>query len=1001
MRRPKLRNSRSMKTIARKVAQVIGLAVIYFAAGKLGLALAYHHPLAAPLWPPTGIALAALLLFGYRLWPGILLGASSLNFVTMASFGVEVEKSAAVSLSIGIGNTLEALAGAWLISRYAEGRLALRQPKTVLLFAFLGGVACTTISATFGLVSAALAGLVADHGAAEFWFTWWLGDMIGALLVTPFFLVWSVKQWPSLDRARIVEAIALLLVLVFTCAVAFNGWLLGWTHGAPLSFLTIPLLLWSAFRFGLRGTTAAAMVAAILATAGTLHGSGPFAVGNPHASLLLLQNYVAVLTVLSLVLAADVIQRQQIAASVVSSEERYRQLFNTFPLPVWVHDYDTLRFLAVNQAAIDHYGYSREEFLNMSIKDIRPPEDVPKTLEFVAKARSGMPVSGEWRHRKEDGSLIDVEVARRNLTFGQCPAALVISTDITTRKAAEARAAAFSELGQRLSAVRTPKEAASIIVETADALLGWDACTFDLCSRDRKTVQAVLYVDTVGGERRDVTAQCLGTRPTTHMAQVWEDGPRLILRRTPVSFPTDGVPFGDKSRPSASLLFAPVRKDAEVIGALSIQSYTPNAYTQADLELLQALADHCGGALERLRAEEEVGRLNRELRHHLEELETLFDAAPVGIAVSRDPECRIVRGNPACAAMLGVNGAEHVFGNGSESSALRAKILQQGKEVPAEALPMQSAARKGVRINGEELDFVFSDGRVLNAYVSASPLYDEAGRVRGSLGIFVDLTERRRTEAELRRRDEEVLRLNVELERRVCERTAQLEAINRELEAFSYSVSHDLRAPLRSIRGFSEVLLQRYSSSLDKRGQEFLKRTCESSQQMDRLIEDLLQLSRLSRGELRRSPVNLSNLAAAIGDELRQAEPQRSVELVIAPHLCAEGDDRLLRVVLENLLRNAWKFTAKKPAARIEFGFAPERPAFFVRDNGAGFDMAYADKLFGVFQRLHSTSEFPGTGVGLATVQRIINRHGGFAWAEGAPDRGATFYFSLPSQGGN
>lgn len=634
----------------------------------------------------------------------------------------------------------------------------------------------------------------------------------------------------------------------------------------------------------------------------------------------------------------------------------------------------------------------------MTIKDIRPAEDIPKALEFVAKARLGLAVSGEWRHRKKDGSLIQVEVSRSNLSFNQRAAALVLSADITARKAAEARASAFSELGRRLSASRTPKEAASIIVDTANALIGWDACTFDLCSRDQKSVEAVLYMDTVAGERSDVTGQCQGTRPTSHMQFVWEHGPRLILRQKPVSFPTDGIPFGDKIRPSTSLMFVPVRKEAEVIGVLSIQSYAANAYTQTDLELLQALADHCGGALERLRAEEEVARLNRELRHHLEELETVFNAAPVGIAVARDPECSVIRGNPTCAAMLGINGAEHVLGNGSEASAARARILQHGAEVPAGSLPMQSAARSGVRVKGEELDFVFPDGRVLNAYVSASPLYDEAGRVRGSLGIFVDLTERRRTEAALRQRDEEVLRLNAELERRVTERTAQLEAINRELEAFSYSVSHDLRAPLRSIRGFSEVLLQRYASSLDERGQEFLKRTCESSQQMDRLIEDMLQLSRVSRAELQRRPVNLSSLAEAIAAELRQAEPQRSVELVIAPGLRAQGDERLLRLVLENLLRNAWKFTSKQPAARIEFGYNPEPPAFFVRDNGAGFDMAYADKLFGVFQRLHSATEFPGTGVGLAIVQRIINRHGGFIRAEGVPAMGATFYFSLPAQ---
>jgi PAS domain S-box-containing protein len=964
-------------------------------AGKLGLALAYQHPLAAPLWAPTGIALAAVLLFGYRVWPGILLGAFTVNFVTLTGFGVEPGKAIAVSLGITTGNTLEALSGAWLVNRFAEGRAAMRQPKTVFLFAALAGAASTTVSATIGLASSSLAGLVEKRAAGEFWLTWWLGDMIGALLVAPFFLVWSAKQWPKLDAKRIAEAGGLLLLLVVTCGVAFDGWLLGWGHVAQLSFMVIPLLLWSAFRFGLRGTTATALVAAVLATLSTLHGSGPFAIGSPHASLVLLQNYIAVLTVLSLVLAADVVQRQRIAASMVSSQERYRQLFDSIPFPVWVHDFDTLRFLAVNQAAIEHYGYSREEFLNMTIKDIRPAEDIPQALELVETARAGLLMSGEWRHRRKNGSLIEVEVARRNLSFGERPAALALCADVTARKAAEARAAAFSELGRRLSASRTPKEAASIILATAEALLGWDACTFDLCSRDQKSVQAVLYMDTLDGTRLDVTAQCQGTRPTTHMQEVWKRGPRLILRQKPVSFPTEGIPFGDKMRPSASLMFVPVCKETETIGVFSIQSYTANAYEPSDLELLQALADHCGGALERLRAEEEVSRLNRELRHHLEELETVFNAAPVGIAVARDPQCRVIRGNPTCASMLGLDGEEQVFGNGSEA---RAKILQRGEEVPAEALPMQSAARLSACIQGEELDFVFPDGRVLNAYVSASPLYDEAGRVRGSLGIFVDLTERRRTEAALRQRDEEVLRLNSELERRVCERTAQLEAMNRELEAFSYSVSHDLRAPLRSIRGFSEVLLQRYASSLDKRGQEFLKRTCESSQHMDRLIEDLLQLSRVSRAEMQRRPVHLSSLASAIGAELCQAEPQRAVEWVITPDLCAQGDERLLRVVLENLLRNAWKFTAKQAAARIEFGFSPERPAFFVRDNGAGFDMAYADKLFGVFQRLHSAAEFPGTGVGLATVQRIINRHGGFTWAEGAPTRGATFYFSLPGQ---
>jgi len=280
--------------------------------------------------------------------------------------------------------------------------------------------------------------------------------------------------------------------------------------------------------------------------------------------------------------------------------------------------------------------------------------------------------------------------------------------------------------------------------------------------------------------------------------------------------------------------------------------------------------------------------------------------------------------------------------------------------------------------------------------------------------LNADLAERKRSETALRETNEqlrcalaaqkeaeaEVLRLNAELERRVSERTMQLEAINKELEAFSYSVSHDLRAPLRSVRGFSEVLLQRYADKLDKRGREFLQRASESSQHMDMLIEDLLMLSRVGRGELQRQVVDLSALSGTIAAELQRAEPKRSVHFIIDGDLKTQGDERLLRIVLENLLRNAWKFTSRKPRARIEFGFKPEpEPAYFVRDNGAGFDMAYAGRLFGVFQRLHSTTEFPGTGVGLATVQRIVNRHGGRAWAEGVINEGATFYFSLPGNG--
>ena len=242
------------------------------------------------------------------------------------------------------------------------------------------------------------------------------------------------------------------------------------------------------------------------------------------------------------------------------------------------------------------------------------------------------------------------------------------------------------------------------------------------------------------------------------------------------------------------------------------------------------------------------------------------------------------------------------------------------------------------------------------------------------------------------------------LEQRVAERTRELEkraaellAANNELDAFAYSVSHDLRAPLRSIDGFSQVLLEDYGAQLDDGGRDSLHRVRAASQRMATLIDDLLKLARVTRTEMRTERVDLSGLARDIVGEIQRTTPDRQVDFAIAPGLEAEGDAQLLRVVLDNLLRNGWKYTGKQPQPRVEFTAVDENGdrVFVIKDNGAGFDMKYADKLFGVFQRLHSSAEFEGTGVGLATVRRIINRHGGRIWAEGVVDQGATFYFTL------
>lgn len=250
---------------------------------------------------------------------------------------------------------------------------------------------------------------------------------------------------------------------------------------------------------------------------------------------------------------------------------------------------------------------------------------------------------------------------------------------------------------------------------------------------------------------------------------------------------------------------------------------------------------------------------------------------------------------------------------------------------------------------------------------------------------------------QIEERDRSLKASHEELEQRVSHRTAELTAANKELESFSHSVSHDLRAPLRSIDGFSLALFEDYGEKLDDEAKSHLTRIRAATGRMGLLIDDLLNLARVARAELNRQPVDLSAMASSIADELRKTTPERKVDFDVEDCLETAGDSRLLRVVLENLLGNAWKYTSKRPAARIQFAKRQVNgeEAYFVADDGAGFDPAYAGRLFGAFQRLHGVNEFPGTGVGLATVQRIIHRHGGRVWAEGAVGKGATFYFTL------
>ncbi len=385
---------------------------------------------------------------------------------------------------------------------------------------------------------------------------------------------------------------------------------------------------------------------------------------------------------------------------------------------------------------------------------------------------------------------------------------------------------------------------------------------------------------------------------------------------------------------------------------------------------------------ENLRREVEVNlKTVAALRRSERNYRRMIDTADEGIWMI-GPDGKTVSVNARMASMLGYDPKEM---NGLPVTAFLYEEDASGFLASAEQLCSGFSLHLELRLRHK-------DGHALHTIISATPTFDDTQQYQGAFAMFTDITERKLAEAE-------ILRLNRELEERVAQRTAALEVANREMEAFSYSVSHDLRAPLRAISGFASALEQDCAASLDDEGKRYLGLIGQGVHRMAHLIDDLLDLSRSSKGELGMQTVDMTVLAQQVYGELRAAVPERNIQFILGDLPPTPGDPALIRQVLANLLSNAIKYTSRQPEALIEVtGKAGQDVnTYSVKDNGAGFDMKFSDRLFGVFQRLHSYDEFEGNGIGLAIVKRIVERHGGHVWAEGETGKGAVFYFTLPT----
>ena len=438
------------------------------------------------------------------------------------------------------------------------------------------------------------------------------------------------------------------------------------------------------------------------------------------------------------------------------------------------------------------------------------------------------------------------------------------------------------------------------------------------------------------------------------------------------------------------IVLSDVTDEDLAISAVKIGAQDYLVQGECDLNLIERAIPY---AIERQQAQKslamqhaELGDSQQKLLEQSHILESILLSLSDGVIVA-NKDGKFLFFNPAGEQMVGLGAADIRPEEWPQHYQL---YLSDGvTPYPPNELPLVRAMRGESFVN-EEVIVSRADDTTVSLSVNGSPLRDPQGNLNGGTIVFRDMTEAKTADREIRR-------LNTELEKRVRERTAELATINDELEAFCYSVSHDLRRPLRHLDGYSLTLLEGYRDKLDDRGIEFLENVRSAAQHMGELIDALLRMSRTSRGQVRRKQFNLSKTVQLISRQLQHRDPQREVEVHINDDIFVLGDPDLLAAALENLMDNAWKFTSQTSTAVIEFGqieLAGEK-TYFLRDNGVGFNPKFVSKLFKPFQRLHSIDEFDGYGIGLATVERIMMRHGGRVWAESQPQQGATFYFTL------
>lgn len=918
------------------------IALVYFIVNKLSYLFASSSNIL--IWPASGIAVAAFLLHPKNYWPRILTIIFIVNLIVKLSL-----KNSFISMfGFVVADTIGPLLLGWLLIKWAGKDISFTKLNEVL------GLILIAIFAN--ALTAAIAALNASFFGAPFfpfWRTWWIADGLGILLVTPLIVTWfNEKQYfviPSISK--IIEVIAILIisiVLVF-CYFAENQFKLPII---PHSYMLFIPLIWVAWRLGPCGTATWLISLAIIELGITLLEIGSFPLGGKTKveRVLYVQLYLSAKGIVALLLAASFAERKASEEAMKRSEEFLQTVIEYQPemLVRWQPD-GTRTF--VNNAYCQTFNQKREDLIGTSFMPLVAKEYREAILEKIRSITYSNPVSidvhesisitgekfwQEWIDRgifDKNGNLLEIQSTGR---------------DITKRKQAEQ---AVQESEARLRVI-----------------------TRELTERVKELTalhQAFRLFQSELPPNKEFFTRLVALLPPA-----WQY-PEICQAR--ICYGEIEVQTSDWRETQWKQVANFVTKDGqkgsiEVVYLEERETKVEGPFLAEERDLIQSIADMLNTHLDRRRAEE--------LLYFSEErFRAAMQHSPIGLALVAT-NGKWLNVNSAICNILGYTKEELLN--------IDFQTVTYSDDLETDLKYVQQVLNREIETYQMEKRYIHKNGHTIWAQLNVSLVWDSKGQPLYFVSQVQDITQRKEAEKEIRQ-------LNLDLERRVKQRTIELEAANKELEAFSYSVSHDLRSPLRTVDGFSQAVLEDYAQMLPEDGQRYLRMIREGAQRMGALIDDLLSFSRLSRQPINKRLFDPTKLVSDLYKELKEEHKGRNVEFQIEALPLCQGDPSLLKQVWSNLLSNALKYTRAREQAVIKVGYKEieEEKVYFIEDNGAGFDMKYAHKLFGVFQRLHRAEEFEGTGVGLAIVQRIITRHGGRIWTEAAKDKGATFYFTL------